>query len=238
MTINVSIEARMTSSRLPGKTLKLINGKPSLEIMLDRIKKAKLIDNIIVATTINKGDDVIVDLCKKKNVKYFRGSEHNVYDRVLKAHQQFNTDIIVELTGDCILLDADLVDMAIQRYLDNDYDYISLSTQAGMGAQVYSLKVLESVSDSRELEYQDREHVTPYIYTSSKYNISKTKAYQNLDCPDMFLSLDTIEDWEVLDNICKNFNDFYFSFEDIVEFAKNNPDKVNLNRQIPRKGLS
>ena len=238
MTINISIEARMTSSRLPGKTLKLINGKPSLEIMLDRLKKVKLVDNIIVSTTINQEDDSIVDLCKKKNIKYFRGSENNVYDRVLKTHQQFSTDIVVELTGDCILLDSELVDMAVQRYLDNKYEYISLSAPAGMSVQVYSLKVLESVSNGRELQYQDREHVTPYIYTSGKYNISNTEAYKNLNCPDIFLSLDTIEDWQVLENICKNFNDFDFSFEDIVTFAKNNLDKVNLNRQVSRKGLS
>lgn len=238
MKINISIEARMTSSRLPGKTLMLINGKPALEIMVDRIKKAKLVDNIIVATTVNKEDDAIVDWCKKNNINYFRGSENNVYDRVLKAHQQYNTDIIVELTGDCTLLDAELVDHAIKRYLDNDYDYISLDDPVGMGAQVYTLKVLESVSADRELEYLDKEHVTPYIYTSGKYNISKTKIYEDLNCPEVFLVLDTIEDWEVIDNVCKNFNNFDFSFEEIVEFIKNNPDKISANEHIRRKGLS
>lgn len=238
MKINISIEARMTSTRLLGKTMMLINGKPALEIMIHRIKKAKLVDDVIVATTINKEDDEIVDWCKKNNIKYFRGSENNVYDRVLKAHQKFNTDIIVELTGDCVLLDAELVDKAIKRYLDNDYDYISLGDPVGMGAQVYSLKVLESVSSGRELEYLDEEHVTPYLYTSGKYNISKTKIYGDLNCPDVFLPLDTIEDWEVINNICKNFNDFDFSFEEIVKFMKDNPDKVSANEHIRRKGLS
>ena len=165
----------MTSTRLPGKTLKLIHGKPALEIMIDRIRKVKSVDNIIVATTINKEDDEIVFWCKKNKVKYFRGSENNVYDRVLRTHQKFNTDIIVELTGDCTLLDSRVVEEAVKIYLDNDYDYISLSDPLGMGAQVYSLDILKSVSNNRELTYLDREHVTPYLYTSGKYNISKQK---------------------------------------------------------------
>jgi spore coat polysaccharide biosynthesis protein SpsF len=238
MKINISIEARMTSTRLPGKTLMLINGKPSLEIMVDRIKKAKLFDNIIVATTINKADDAIVDWCIKNGVKYFRGSENNVYDRVVKANQKFNTDVIVELTGDCILLDADLVDDAIKTYLDNEYDYVSLEDPVGMGVQVYSLEILESVSHDRELEYQDKEHVTPYIYTSGKYNISKIKVYEDLDCPDVFLVLDTIEDWKVINNVCKNFDNFDFPFKEIVKFMQKHPDKVSANKLIRRKGLA
>ncbi|MBL4711318.1 MAG: hypothetical protein JKX75_02250 [Gammaproteobacteria bacterium] len=238
MKINISIEARMTSTRLPGKTLMQINGKPALEIMIDRIKKAKFVDEIIVATTINKEDDVIVDWCKQNNINYFRGSENNVYERVLNTHKQYNSDIIVELTGDCILLDDKLVDYAIQRYLDNDYDYISVSSLVGYGAQVYTQEVLESVTKDRELEYLDMEHVTPYIYTSGKYNTSKTKIYEDLNCPEVFLVLDTIEDWEVINNVCKNFDNFDFSFEEIVDFMKNNPDKVSANEEIRRKGLS
>ena len=122
MNINISIEARMTSSRLPGKVLKLINNKPNLEIMVERIKKAKLISNIIVATTTNKEDDVLVNWCEENNIDYFRGSENNVYDRVVKTHEKFNTDIIVELTGDCPLLDPILIDEAITVFLNNNYE--------------------------------------------------------------------------------------------------------------------
>ena len=122
--INISIEARMTSTRLPGKTMRLINGKPALEIMVERVKKAKLANKIIIATTTNFEDDVIVDWCKKNNINYFRGSENNVYDRVLKAHQKFKTDIIVELTGDCILITGELIDYAIWRTLIMQSSYI------------------------------------------------------------------------------------------------------------------
>tara|TARA_B100000787_G_C16195519_1_gene300526 strand:+ start:2617 stop:3330 length:714 start_codon:yes stop_codon:yes gene_type:complete len=236
--INISIEARMTSTRLPGKTMKLINGKPALEIMVNRVKKAKLVNKIIIATTTNFEDNVIVDWCKKNNIDYFRGSEDNVYERVLKAHQKFNSNIIVELTGDCILITAELIDYAIQLYLDNDYDYVSALDPALMSAQIYSLKILESIKNGRELEYLDKEHVTPYLYTSGKYKILNTKMYKDLDFPEVILDLDTKEDLIVIDKICKNFDNFNFSYKEIAKFIKKNPDVININKHIRRKGLT
>lgn len=240
--INISIEARMTSSRLPGKVLKLIKGIPALELMINRIKKAKLVDNIIVATTINKEDDEIVSWCKQNNIDYFRGSEDNVYDRVLKTHQKFNTDIVVELTGDCPLLDPKLIDEAIELFLNNDYDYISNSLEMtypiGMAVQVYPLSVLQNVSKNREIEYQDMEHVTPYIYTSGKYNIFNIKAPKHLQMPELSVTLDTIEDFEMIETVCKAFDDFDFSLEQIISFVKENQHLLDINQQIHRKGLN
>ena len=236
--INISIEARMTSTRLPGKALSLINGKPALEIMVERVKKAKLANKIIIATTTNFEDDVIVDWCKKNNINYFRGSENNVYDRVLKAHQKFKTDIIVELTGDCILITGELIDYAIQLYLDNEYDYVSAIDPALMSAQIYSLKTLESIKNGRELKYLDREHVTPHLYTSGKYKIHNAKMYKDLDFPEVILDLDTKEDLMVIDKICKNFDNFHFSYKEISKFLKKNPDIININKHIRRKGLT
>jgi len=241
-TINISIEARMTSSRLPGKVLKLINGIPALELMINRIKKAKSVDNIIVATTTNSQDDEIISWCKKNNIDYFRGSEDNVYQRVLETHQKFNTDIVVELTGDCPLLDPKLIDEAIELFLNNGYDYVSNSLEMtypiGMAVQVYPLKVLESVSLDRSLEYQDMEHVTPYIYASGKYKIYNIKAPKHLFMPELSVTLDTIEDFEMIETVCKAFDNFDFSLEEIIEFIKNNKNLLAINQQIHRKGLN
>ena len=238
MKVAAIVQARIGSTRLPGKILKNINGKPALEIMVNRVRESKLKDNIIIATTINKQDDQIIRWCELNNLSYFRGSESNVYDRVVKAHQKFNTNIIVELTGDCILISAELIDHAINIYLKNDYDYVSVSDPSGMGAQVYSLKTLQSVSVGRKLEYLDKEHVTPYLYTSGKYKKFETKIYDNLDCPDVSFPLDTTDDLKLIENICKNFNNFNFSFKDIIEYVKKNPELVNLNKHIKRKGLT
>lgn len=236
--INISIEARMTSTRLPGKIMKLVNGKPALEVMVERVKQSKLANKIIIATTTNLEDNVIVEWCKKNDVNFFRGSENNVYDRVLKTHQKFNTTIIVELTGDCILITAELIDYAIQLYLDNNYEYVNVRDPASMSAQIYSLEILESIKRGRELEYIDKEHVTPYLYTSGKYKIFQAKIYEDLDFPKITLDLDTKEDLEIINRICKNFNDFNFSYKEIAKFIKKNPHIININKHIRRKGLT
>lgn len=242
MNINISIEARMTSSRLPGKVLKMINHKENLSIMYDRIKKAKLVNNIIVATTTNEEDNVIIDWCKKNNVDYFRGSESNVYDRVVKAHEKFNTDVIVEVTGDCPLLDPLLIDEAINIFLMNNYDYVSnslvMTYPLGMSVQVYSLHTLKSVSINRKLEYQDQEHVTPYLYTSGKYKTFNIEAPDHLRMPELSITLDTMEDFRMIETVCKAFSDFDFSLEDIINFVKNNKDLLEINEHIKRKGLN
>ena len=240
MNINISIEARMTSTRLPGKVMMPINGKINLAIMIDRIKKSKLVDNIIVATTINKEDDEIVNWCKDNDIGYFRGSEDNVYQRVLDTHIEFKSDIVVELTGDCPLLDPTIIDKAIKLYQDNDYDYVYTNSNypLGMAVQVYSLPILKSVSTNRELEYQDMEHVTPYIYTSGKYKLLAMEPENNQILKDLSVTLDTKEDFEVISNVCKGFDDFDFSLEDIVNFANNNPQLVSANKNTHRKGLS
>ena len=239
--INISIEARMTSTRLPGKVMMPINGKINLAIMIDRLKKSKLINNIIVATTTNKEDDEIVSWCKQNNISYFRGSENNVYDRVLKAHQEFNSDIIIELTGDCPLLDSSTIDKILQIFLNNNYDYVSTadSYPLGIAVQIYSLTTLESVSKNRSLEYQDKEHVTPYIYTNKdKYKCFYSEATDEHQYQNLSVTLDTKEDFEVIQNICKGFDNFDFSLKDIINFAKQNTHLVSSNQNIHRKGLS
>lgn len=242
MIINVSIEARMTSSRLPGKVLKKINGIPNLEIMVKRIRKAQFVNSIIVATTINQEDDLIVQWCIDNNIPYFRGSENNVYERVLQTHKQFNSDIIIELTGDCPLIDPKLIEEALYTYQNNNYDYVSNSLKEGyplgMAVQIYSYKTLESISINRELEYQDKEHVTPYLYTSGKYSIFNIQAPKKHYMPNLSVTLDTIEDFHVIENVVKNFTNINFTLEEIITFSKKNLHLTNMNQNTHRKGLS
>jgi spore coat polysaccharide biosynthesis protein SpsF len=242
MIINVSIEARMTSSRLPGKVLKKINGIPNLEVMITRVKKIQNINSIIVATTNNIEDDLIVQWCIKNNVSYFRGSENNVYDRVLQTHKQFNSDVVIELTGDCPLIDPQLVEQALYTYKNNNYDYVSNSLEEGyplgMAIQIYSYTILKSISTNRILEYQDKEHVTPYLYTSGKYNIFNIKADKKHYMPSLSVTLDTINDFHVIENIMKNFNNLNFTLEEIIIFSQQNPTQTNMNQNTHRKGLN
>jgi spore coat polysaccharide biosynthesis protein SpsF len=241
MKINATIEARMGSSRLPGKVLLEVLGKPILWWMVERVKKSKFIDNIIIATTISKKDDDIVKFCRKYNIDYFRGSEENVLDRVLKAHKKFNTDIIVELTGDCPLIDANIIDQCINFYLKNDYDYVSNCVERsypdGMDVQVYNTKILEEISKQNDLTDLDKEHVTPYIYQSGKYKIYTLIAPKQYFYPDLGLTLDTKEDFEVIKQILEHFNKKDFSLKDILKFLDKNP-QILVNKYVKRKRLS
>lgn len=239
MKINISIEARMTSSRLPGKVLRPINDIPAIELMYQRIKDSKYINDIIIATTTNKEDDPLVQWCQKNNVSYFRGSENNVYKRVLQAHQKFDTDIIVQLTGDCPLISSEIVELVVVEYLKRDYDYVVKSREfpIGLGIAVFSTKILESVQVGRELTYEDKEHVTPYLYTSGKYSIFRVPAREAHIMPELSITLDTKEDFEVIETICKHFHTISFSIEDIINYAKAHPQLMKINETVQRKGL-
>lgn len=241
MNINVSIEARMTSSRLPGKVMMNLGNTFVLDMMVKRIKNSKYINDIIIATTINKEDDVIVEFCKKNNISYFRGSENNVFERVLQTHDKFNTDLIVELTGDCPFLEESIIDKVIETYLNNSYDYVSNWIEhtypIGMSVQVYKYEDLKKIS-KKELTYQDKEHVTPEFYTSGKYKIFNVKAPEELTYPELSITLDTKEDYEIMNNIANHFKTIDFTLSDIIQYVKLNPKLLNINSSIKRKGLN
>ena len=235
--IVASIEARMTSSRLPGKVLmEAVEGVSMLEFMLKRVKKSELIDDIIIATTINKEDDEIIKLCNRLDVKYFRGSEDDVLLRVLEAHKSINSDLIVELTGDCPLIDPIVIDKVITKYLNNDYDYVSnthvRSYPDGFDVEIFSYKLLNQVSELT-IDSYDREHVSPYIYRSDNYSLSSVIAQTNEFWPQLRVTLDDHGDYLLLKNIINHFqssNNILFSVGDVIKYIKKNPTLLNLNK--------
>lgn len=235
--IVASIEARMTSSRLPGKVLfEAINGVSMLEYMVSRLKESQLIDDIIIATTINKDDDKIIELCNKLDLKYYRGSEPDVLLRVLEAHKSVNSDLIVELTGDCPLIDPIVMDKVITSYLKNDYDYVSnshvRSYPDGFDVQIFSYNLLEQVSQLTTDTY-DRENVSSYIYRSSKYSTFAVIAQNNEFWPELRVTLDDHGDYLLIKNIIHHFHsseNVLFSTKDVVEYIKKNPNLLDLNK--------
>ena len=235
--IVASIEARMTSTRLPGKVLmEALKGISMLEFMIDRLKKTKLIDEIIVATTTNKTDNIIVELCNKLKIKYYRGSENDVLMRVLEAHKLMKTDIVVELTGDCPLIDPNIIDKLIAKYLEFEYDYVSnshvRSYPAGFDVQVFSYKLLKKISLLTDDPY-DRENVSSFIYRSGIYS---TYAYiADLDefWPELRVTLDDHGDYLLI----KNIIDYFYSIKNkelnvknVVKYLKQNNTLLKLNK--------
>ena len=171
MKIVATIEARMGSSRLPGKVLMPINGVPAIKKMIDRVKESRMIDDIVIATSTNKLDNKIALFAKEHNIKVFRGSEDDVLGRVVKACASVNGDIIVELTGDSILTDPEILDLGVETFLNNECDIVSncgtyLTYPMGIYVQVFRYTDLKIISDT-VTDPAVREHVSLYFYENS-----------------------------------------------------------------------
>ena len=233
--IVASIEARMTSSRLPGKVLMLADGKPLLQHMVERIRKVKLVDEIVVATTINDSDSPIVELCNQLGIKVFRGSEDDVLQRVLDAHQSLNSDVIVELTGDCPLIDPEVIDQVVQEYLNSDIDYVSnahvRSYPDGYDVQVFSFSVLNKVNEKVKSK-EDREHVSLYIYKSGEYSLKAVIAEESIRWPELRVTLDNKGDYLLIKNIIETAarEGKEYNVNEVVQYMRKHPELLDLQK--------
>ncbi|NEO63206.1 MAG: NTP transferase domain-containing protein, partial [Moorea sp. SIO4G2] len=163
MKLVIIVQARMTSTRLPGKVLKQVLGKPLLDYQIERLRRVKLADEIVIATTINQTDEPIVELCNSISIPYFRGSEEDVLARYYGAAVEHQADVVVRVTSDCPLIDPQVIDQVIQFYLDHqgEYDYVSNSLQRtyprGMDTEVFSFAALDEAFHEASAQ-PDREH--------------------------------------------------------------------------------
>lgn len=205
--IVASIEARMTSSRLPGKVLMEAGGKPLLQILIERLKKSRFIHDIVVATTVNAQDDPIIALAEQLGVKSFRGSELNVLERVCGAAKSVNAEVLVEITGDCPLIDAGLVDGVIEAFLAHfpEHRYFSntgpeISMPWGFDAQVFLAEDLYDINANNP-DKEDQEHVSYRFYrkeSGDKYKPFHIKYTGELNRPELRVTLDYREDYELI----------------------------------------
>lgn len=237
------IEARMTSIRLPGKVMMPFVGKPSLELMVERLTRSRTINQILVATTRNKADDVIVDLCKKLNVSFYRGSEEDVLKRVVEAGKSVIAEVVVRTTADCPLVDWRIVDRLVKLYQSGDYDYVSnvieRSFPLGFDIEVFSFKKLQEIGKTA-MEQVYREHPPYYFYTHpKKFLLKNWKARGKMHWPDLRVTLDTQEDYIVLTKIFGKLYPFNpnFSAEDVVELLHQHPEWVAINSHVEHRHL-
>lgn len=243
--IIVTIEARMTSSRLPGKVVMPLAGKPDLERLIERVKRSRYVDDVVVATTINNDDDVIVALAERLGVKYFRGSEYDVLQRVLFAARSVNGDIIVEITGDCPLVDWRLIDRGIEEFFESGADYAAnnlepLTFPNGFDVQVFPVAVLAE-ADRLTRDPIDHVQVTPYIYNHpERFTVHRWEAAADTYGPELRVTLDEIKDYELLDIIFKRLlpENEDFSAADVVALLRKNPELVAINKNVRQKHVS
>jgi spore coat polysaccharide biosynthesis protein SpsF len=239
--IVATIEARMTSSRLPGKVLKPCLGRPMLELMIERVRRAPSLSGVVVCTTTNPADDPVVELCERLKVWYWRGSEEDVLQRVLHGAQMHGIDTIVELTGDCPLIDPALIEETISAYLKAGVDYCSnalvRSYPIGMDTQVFATKVLADV-DSRTKDPVDHEHVSLYIYRHPElYSLKAVEAPPALRLPEMRLTLDTPEDLALITAVFERLAPTKPAFDlaDVLAVLDSEPALKALNAHVQHR---
>lgn len=242
MKIVATIEARMTSSRLPGKVLLPVLGQPMLHRLIARLRAVPSISEIVIATTTNAADDVLVEFAAKEKVMVFRGSELDVMARVIGAAELGEADVIVEITGDCPIIDPDIVEQTIQMYLHHDAAYVSnshiRSYPDGMDTQVFRLDTLKQ-SARMTIDPLDREHVSLHIRNHPElFPRVDLVAPPSLCWPELGLTLDEPKDYELLKNIIEYFEptNSLFSCLDVVRLLRQMPEWVAINQTVVRKG--
>ena len=235
------IQARMGSTRLPGKVMKEILGKPVILWDLERVSLSKLINEIVVAIPYGKENDVIVDTIKKYSDKIIiaRGSEDDVLDRYYQAAVQTNADVVVRITSDCPLIDSVVIDNIIEQFLDNDCDYCSNSLirtyPRGLDTEVFSFKALETAWNEATKDYE-REHVTPYIIENPDKFILLNVA-NDIDLSHLRWTLDTKDDFEFIGAVYKRIypKKQLFLMDDILELLDREPELIDINKHIEQK---
>jgi spore coat polysaccharide biosynthesis protein SpsF len=233
-----TIEARMTSSRLPGKVLVEAEGKPMLELMVERLRAVPELDQVVIATTVNASDDPVEALARRLGIGVWRGSEEDVLMRVLDAARAHAADVIVELTGDCPLIDPALVSRTIRAYRATKVDYCSnilaRSWPIGMDTQVFATDVLADVA-RRTDDPHDHEHVSLYIYRHPEiYSLHGIEAPPSEHRPDTRLTLDTREDLEVIRALFAALRpaDPTFPVGRMIEWLDAHPDVAAINASV------
>lgn len=237
------VQARMGATRLPGKPLLKVLGKPLLAFQLERLQRCKSVDEIVVATTTNSRDQAIVDLCQKLNVSVFRGSEEDVLDRYYRAATEFTADVIVRSTADCPLIDPAIVDHAINFFTQHfpSYAYVSNTQERtyprGMDVEVFSYEALKESALQAKLP-AEREHVTFYMYEHPE-KFTLANIVRGPDESKHRWTVDTLDDFVLIAGILQEIypQKPQFTMTDVLDAFKIHPDWFSINSHIQQKEL-
>jgi spore coat polysaccharide biosynthesis protein SpsF len=242
MKVIATIEARMTSTRLPGKPLLPAGNVSMLEHLVRRLESVPSIHEIVLATTINKADDALVECGNRLGISIFRGSENDVMQRVIDAADSVAAEIVVEITADCPIIDPGIIEQAIRTFYAHRVDYVSnvimRSYPDGMDVQVFRLSTLKQ-SAKMTKDLLDREHVTLHIRNNPQiFKHIHLIAPPELHWPELGLTLDETNDYKLLLNIIEFLEkkDPLFSCLDVVRYLRIFPELVEINKGVIRKG--
>lgn len=242
--VGVIVQARMGSTRLPGKVAKEIVGKPMLVHIIERLKKAKKIDQIIVATSLKEDDQRVIEIAGSVEVATYRGSEDDVLSRYIDAAEKYQLDVIVRVTGDCPLIDPVTIDELINEFLGTDgLDYMRLEGYPrGLDTGICDIETLKRVEDEVTSDTDEdlyREHVTLYIYRNpEKFDIGIKEAPEELK-RDYRLCVDEIDDYELVDEIYRRLyrEGEIIDIGDVIDLLDKEPSLARMNSDIEQKVL-
>jgi spore coat polysaccharide biosynthesis protein SpsF len=236
------VQARMTSSRLPGKVLMDLGGRPLLEQMLDRLQRAATLDEIVLATTVNASDDPVVELARAKGIGHFRGSEDDVLSRYIGAARAARAELVVRVTSDCPLIDPEVLDRVVARALDDTApcDYASNTLQRtyprGLDVEALHVDVLERIGRMARSR-PAREHVTYFLHAERRDLFVIADVVQEQDDSELRWTVDTPEDLELVRRIyaTAGLPQRWRSYPELVQLVRAVPELVTFNAHIAQK---
>jgi spore coat polysaccharide biosynthesis protein SpsF len=240
----IIVQARMTSTRLPGKVLMEVRGKSLLEYQIERLRQVRLADELVIATTTNDTDQPIVELCERLGAAYYRGSEEDVLSRYYEAATQSGADVVVRVTSDCPLIDPGVMDEVIALYINNrdKYDYVSNTLERtyprGLDTEVFSMAALEKAYNEAR-EQPEREHVTLFIYRRPE-QFPLANSSSATDYSYHRWTVDTPEDFALIKRI---FMGLYpvnsrFTWLEVLDLLNENPEWVEINAGVKQKEVT
>ena len=235
----VIVQARMSSTRLPGKIMLPLKGKPVLQNIAERIRTAKNISDVIIATSAETSDDTVENFCVESGIKVFRGSLNNVLERYYKCALRESADVIVRCTGDNALIDGNIIDEALNVFSSGGIDYLSYKKglPLGMHVETFSFAALEK-SYHEASDPECLEHVTPYmIKNPEKFSVLFFADDKDTDNSSMRFTMDTPEDYEFVKRIYDSFSTNIFSYGEILRLLSYHKEFLSINQNIHQNVL-
>ena len=232
--IGCIIQARMGSSRLPGKVLmESDDGRPLLYHVINQLRHCEKVKNLVIATTTNQEDDEIEKFANNNSVSIFRGSEKDVLDRYFQCAKKYSFSTIVRITADCPLIDPQIVDRVIEKFFSENYDYATNTLirtfPIGTDVEVFSFSVLERTWKNAQMP-SEREHVTPYIRNQGIFKTINVQNDKNISS--LRLTVDRMEDFELIKQILKNISINPIHLGDVLELFSRKPELIDINKHI------